>query len=290
MERAILKTLIYADIFDYPLLSHEVHKWLIGKKLSIEQVEKILKRLVKNRKIGFKDGMYFLRGRKELTGKRLQNETISQKYYQKALWIGRIFKLIPWIQLVGISGSLAMRNADKQADIDLFIISRSKRVWLTRLLAALILELAGQRRSREAGKKDSAGKICLNLLLSEEALEQSHNLYMAHEVLQMKVLWDRDKMYKKFLEANIWTDSFLPNWIGMSGVERGIGKTIRRRWKIFDILEKIFETLQIRYMGKFSGHEKVSDQVLYFHPDDIGGWVVKEYQRKTKILSLKLKA
>ncbi len=281
MEKAILKTLVYADLFDYPLLAQEIHKWLIGRQSSIEQVDKILIRLVKNKKIGFKKGVYFLKNRSKLADIRHEREVISQKYYQKAVWVARLFKIVPWIQLVGISGSLALRNADKKADIDLFVITRRKRVWLSRLLSAFILELLGVRRAREASVTESAGKICLNLLISEDAMLQStHNLYIAHEVLQMKVLWERQKTYQRFLEANEWAFEFLPNWIGMTAVEKKIGKGIKKQWRFFDWLEYLVEVLQRRYMGRVLREEKVGHQMAYFHPDDAGEWVMREYSKK----------
>lgn len=285
MEKAILKTLIYADIFDYPLLSHEIHKWLIGKEATIEQVEKGLKKLVKNKKILLKEGVYFLKKRSELIQKRQNREKISQKYYGKARWIARLFRIIPWIQLVGISGSLAMRNAEKTDDIDLFVITSSNRVWLTRMFCALILELLGERRKRGVSEKESAGKICLNLLIAEDALEQSkQDLYIAHETLQMKVLWERNKTYHKFLELNQWTGKFLPNWIGISAVEKQISSNKPKAWKVVDWTEKISEVLQRRYMGKLSGSEVVGHQMLYFHPYDQGPGVLEKYAKKIKKL------
>ena len=80
MEKAILKTLIYANIFDYPLLAHEIHKWLIGKVVTIEQTEKALKKLVKTKKIILKDGVYFLKRRSELIEVRQKREKVSKKY------------------------------------------------------------------------------------------------------------------------------------------------------------------------------------------------------------------
>lgn len=288
MEKAILKTLIYADIFDYPMLAHEIHKWLIKKEASIEQIEKALKRLVNQKKIVLKQGVYFLKRRSELIGIRQEREVVSQKYYAKAQWIGRFLRIIPWIQLVGISGSLAMRNAEESDDIDLFVITRSNRVWLTRLCTALILELFGERRKRDASPKESQSKICLNLLLSEDALEQKkHNLYIAHEILQLKVLWERSKTYQKFLEANQWAMAFLPNWIGISAVEKRIQPGLKRNWQFVDMIEKMLEVLQIRYMGKLSGSEVVGHQALYFHPEDAGVWVMKEYERRVKLLKRK---
>lgn len=283
MEKAIVKTLIYADLFDYPMLSQEIHKWLIGKNAPIEQVEKALKKLVKSKKVFLKQGVYFLKNRSALVKIRQDREKVSQSYYIKARWIARLFKIIPWIQLVGISGSLAMRNADKTDDIDLFIISKPNRVWLTRLLSALILELVGERRLRDASRKESQSKVCLNLLISEDALVQSkQNLYIAHEILQLKVLWERSKTYQKFLESNEWTVKFLPNWIGISAVEKRISSGMRKNWLLFDYLEKIVEVLQRRYMGQINGSELVGHQMLYFHPEDQGVRILTEYYKRTK--------
>lgn len=285
MEKAILKTLIYADIFDYPLFAYEVHKWLIGKEASIEQIEKILKRMVKNKKITAKEEMFFLRGRVNRVEKRLANEKNSHKFYGKAQLISQFFRIIPWIQLVGISGSLAMRNADQKADIDLFVVTRKNRVWLSRLFSAFILEFLGQRRRRGESRAEGAGKICLNLLISEDVLEQpKQNLYIAHEVLQMKVLWERGKTYQKFLEQNAWVKKYLPNWIGMSAVERQLGRYSRRSWAIGDFFERVVGLLQMRYMGKIEGAEVVKQQALYFHPEDNGTRVMQIYESKVKKL------
>jgi hypothetical protein len=285
MEKAILKTLIYADLFNYPMLSQEIHKWLINQVATIDQVEKALKRAVDRKKIAKKSGMYFLNRRSALIQIRKDREQISQRYYYRSQWAANILKIIPWIQLVGISGSLAMRNADEKADIDFFIITRVRRIWLSRLLAIGLLELFGIRRSRDASLKESSGKICLNLFISEEVMHQpDHNLYVAHEVLQMKVLWQREKVYQRFLEMNQWVFNFLPNWIGMSAVERKISQGIKKQWLFFDWLEKIVEILQRRYMGRVLGQEKVGHQMAYFHPEDAGEWVMKQYQRRVAFL------
>ncbi len=288
MEKAILKTLIYADIFDYPLFAYEIHKWLIEKEASIEQIEKKLNKLVRDKKISQKEEMFFLRGKKNMIEKRLANEKTSHQFYGKAQWVSQFFRIIPWVQLVGISGSLAMRNADKNADIDLFVVTRKNRVWLSRLFCALILELLGQRRKRGESRILGAGKICLNLLISEDVLEQSNkNLYIAHEVLQMKVLWEREKTYQKFLEHNSWTKKYLPNWIGMSAVERQLGNYSRQTWIAGDFFEKVLGFLQRRYMGKIKGDEVIKQRSLYFHPEDSGVEVLRTYQLKVKKLLLR---
>lgn len=214
MEKAILKTLIYADIFDYPLKVYEIHKWLIGKQASLRQVEKAVEKLRVKGKVVRGEDYYFLPGRHQLLAKRQRRQQQSVKYFRKAKLLTVILKLIPWIKLIGISGGLAMENAQKGDDIDLFIITAKNRLWISRLLALGLLSLTGQRRKVGQNGKKVAGKLCLNILLEEDRLAQiNKDIYLAHEVLQMRVLWQREKVYSKYLSENTWVFKFLPNWI-----------------------------------------------------------------------------
>lgn len=215
MEKAILKTLIYADIFDYPLRAYEIHKWLIGRKATLRQIERALDKLSKKKKVKNQRGYFFLRD--GLVRKRILRRRGSQRFLLKAKFTTWFLKIIPWIKLVGISGGLAMENASKVDDIDLFLITARNRLWITRLLALILLSLTGQRRQVGQKGRKIAGKLCLNILLEEGSLEQtSKDIYLAHEVLQMRVLWQRNGIYKKYLEDNSWAFKYLPNWIGQA--------------------------------------------------------------------------
>ncbi len=290
MEKAILKTLVYADIFDYPLKIFEIHKWLIGRKTTLRQMEKALLRLSQKSKVKSKNGYYFLTRRANLVVKRNHEEKQSVKYLTKAKILTSILKLIPWIKLVGISGGLAMENASKQDDIDLFIITSKNRLWISRLFILGTLSMVGQRRKvGEMGGK-IAGKLCVNTLLEEDKLEQSNkDIYLAHEVLQMKVLWQRDGVYQKYLEDNDWAFKFLPNWVGdvdtsLRGVKRrsNLEKRLPRSQGslAMTFLENITKWLQLKIMQKPQGMERIEDGALYFHPQDIRLKILKLYRQK----------
>src|SRR5690348_14536246 len=112
--QAILATLAYFDIFDYPLTKKEIEKF-IGASFSPENLDLGLKK----RKISKKGEYFFLEGRKEIVQKRLEKEKISEKKLKKAYSSLRWIKYVPTILYVGISGSLAMKNAKISDDIDL---------------------------------------------------------------------------------------------------------------------------------------------------------------------------
>lgn len=284
MEKAILKTLVYSDIFDYPLTLREIHKWLINKKANLRNIER---KLYKVSSLEYRGKFHFLKGRSNIVRKRLQRQKQSKIYLRKAKIISWIFKIIPFIKLVGISGGLSMENAGKAGDIDLILITSKNRLWICRLLALFILELTGQRRKATHSIKQAAGKICLNILLEEDKLEQKKkNLYTAHEVLQMKVLWQRDGVYSKYLEDNEWVFKYLPNWINQYQVSsiKYYGKnkkTLNTKYiihiPIWDILESLAKKFQLWYMKPPQGLERIEEGALYFHPKDRGEEVLKKY-------------
>lgn len=275
MERAILKTLVYADIFDYPLTLREIHKWLIGKKASLRQIK------MDQRKY------YCLPGREKIIKIRKQRIKQSKIYLRKAKIICQLLRIIPWIKLVGISGGLAMENAGKKDDIDLILITAKNRMWISRFLALGLLSLTGQRRKRDDLPLKVAGKLCINTLLEEDCLEQSSkDIYLAHEVLQMKVLWQRDGIYSKYLEDNSWVFKYLPNWINQYQVlsSKYYGKSHNTKYiihnTILNIFEKIAKKFQLWYMKSPKGMERIEDGALYFHPKDCRKEILAKFKLK----------
>ncbi|MDP3974335.1 MAG: hypothetical protein Q8P92_05890 [Candidatus Daviesbacteria bacterium] len=293
MEKAILKTLIYADVFDYPLRVWEVHKWLIGKQAILRQVEKVLNKLVQSEKCKVKSGYYFLHGRSGIVKRRQLREKQSGKFLRKARGCVWFLKIIPWIKMVGISGGLAMGNSSKADDIDLFIITARDRLWLSRLLILGMLSLIGQRRMVSHTRKEAAGKICPNILIDEEHLRQERqDIYTAHEVLQMRVLWERDGVYSKYLLGNEWAFRFLPNWVG-DRIKNNELRTKHKKhnssflllYSIFDIFENLVKKFQMWCMKSPQGMERIKDGALYFHPNDMRPQVLDIYKQKVKSLS-----
>lgn len=293
MENAILKTLIYSSIFDYPLKVYEIHKWLIGTNGTLRQLQKALN---KQTKIKSEKGYYFLGRPNGQVLKRKRKEKQSEIYFKKAKRLSQILKLVPWIKLVGVSGGVAMNNAGKSDDIDFFIIAGKNRIWVSRLLTIGLLSLVRQRRKRADKGRKIAGKLCLNILLEEDKLEQKNkDIFVAHEVLQMKPLWQRDGIYSKYLEDNAWAMKFLPNWVGnitskynvssimYSGGSKKSHHTLYTILDTFvDFLENLAKWLQLRIMQEPQGMERIEQGALYFHPDDCRNKVLSEYKIKLK--------
>jgi hypothetical protein len=206
----ILATVAYADIFDYPLTKVEIGRWLIGQKISQPVVDATLKKLVNQ---SIYDQLYFcLPGRTEIILKREERQkfAISKIIIAKkaAAWLS----LIPTVRFVGVTGGLAIRNTRDNDDIDLFIIASNGCIWITRLLVVLLIDLILSRR--KVGESDVSNKICLNMFITPRALafpKIKQDLFLAHEVMQMKSVIDKDNLYHQLLILNKWVKKYLPN-------------------------------------------------------------------------------
>lgn len=293
MEKAIIKTLIYYEIFGFPLKAWEIHKWLTEKEFSLQQVEKKLIKLKNESRIMNQGDYWFLSGKKGLVKQRLEKEKVSKKHLRTAKYISHLFKIIPWIKLVGISGSLSMMGSGRKDDIDIFIITRDNRIWISRLALILLTSLTGLRRKRREKILSANGKVCINLILEESNLaQQKRNIYIGHEILQMKVLWQRDEVYSKFLHDNFWAFKYLPNWkSGQKMVEsrwrRADGKKQKKNKELgfIDWLEVMAKKLQLKIMGSPDKSERIENGALYFHPEDKGVKILGEYKKRTNLLN-----
>src|SRR3989344_4082796 len=106
LSQSILATLFYHDIFDYPLISEEIHQYLINNQTSQSRVESELLHLHQSSKIGQKDQYYFLKGRSKIVKLRRQRVRHSRVKFKKAYFFAQVLKIIPSLKLVAISGAL----------------------------------------------------------------------------------------------------------------------------------------------------------------------------------------
>src|SRR3989344_409226 len=287
LSSAILLALAYHDIFEYPLDSSEIYDLLVKKKVRKESIARELERLRAIGKIGGSDRYFFLKNRKKITRIRKLRAKYSQAKLRKAAFFAGLLRIIPSVKLVAISGALAMKNSRKDDDIDLVIVTQKNKLWTARFLANLLL-LPFKRDP--AGQKIS-DRACLNMFLDESDLSiKDHNMYTAHEICQMKLIWDRDNTYSKFLRAKAWIRGYLPNW-HESRVENQSRKSKSRSFFSlytvhFDLIERLLRNFQLWYMNKKLTTERISSTQLFFHPKDTRDWVIGEYGRRLRKLGI----
>lgn len=274
-------TVSYADIFGYPLTSKEARFWFASRKISSKT------RLTIGRTITKKEGFFTLRGRESLIKTRMKRSAASANKWRIARAVAENLLAIPTIRLVGVTGALAMDNATEEDDIDFFVVTAKGALWITRGIATVMLDVTGKRRKPyDTSIRD---KICLNMFMSEDDLgvrRDRHDLFSAHEVLQMKPIGERRHGYRNFLRANTWTRGFLPNaWSGIYRRTRGIplyaDPPIILVW-LMKVLEMPAKLLQMWYMRRRRTSEIATDTLLQFHPRDVRPRVIKEFAIRMK--------
>jgi hypothetical protein len=202
VEQAILKTVLYSDLFDYPLTSDEIAHYLIKARADADSVRQRLSQPIwLDGQIARVDRFVTARGRESIVARRLDRTRTSDRLWRSARRFARVLAALPFVRMVGITGALAMNNSGAADDIDVLIVTAAHRVWLTRALS-IALVYAG---------KIFGDTLCPNYVLSENTLRlETRTLFTAHEFTQMVPLYGLT-VYACMRQANDWIDSLLPN-------------------------------------------------------------------------------
>jgi hypothetical protein len=197
----------YADVFDYPLTTTQIHRYLVG--VEADQAD-VLQALDDNRftSLGLeRHGAYVtLLERSELVELREWRGQVASRMWPLALHYGQAIAALPFVRAVFLTGALAVANVDPGDDFDFLIVTAPNRLWLTRaIVIGLVVKPAGRR----------GHEICPNYLLSLLRLDfEEQNLYIAHELAQMVPLAGIH-IYHRMRAVNHWMTRFLPNACGL---------------------------------------------------------------------------
>lgn len=272
LDKRDILSIIYHDIFDYPLTIPEIIKWRAGKK--VPDVYPLLK-------IEKRQGYYFLEGKKGYISSRLLKERDARRKLIIAKKASRVLSFLPFIKMVAVSGALAMGNTKKEDDIDLFLISKGGFLWLSRILSLFFLQLFGFK-FRRFGSEKKEDRLCLNMWFDEGSLVwRQRNIYTAHEIAQIIPLVNKEKSYEQFILKNKWIDDFWPNAVRLKKFKEKGNK--KKKDGFFFTLFSFFEPLAYRvqnwYMRGKVTKETVTLTRAIFHPLDRSKEVVLQFNR-----------
>lgn len=205
MEQQLFDTLHYFLRFHYPPTVAEVQKY-IQMPVTEFEIKKEVERLQASGVIRVEQERIFLIDR-NYDGYFVRKQQSEELLANARSYLTNL-EYIPFIELIGISGSMSMLNGNNLDDIDLFIITRSGTIWTTRFLVLLYKKFV-YTLNPYIGKK-----LCFNMFFAEEGLKiqkEKQNIYVAHEILQLKVFYNRKGIYHRFLFENEWVHTIFPN-------------------------------------------------------------------------------
>lgn len=199
LETAVLKTLSFASLFRYPLQEQEILGGLLEAAASPEELRNALQRLLSAGKVQKDNEFYYLPGESHFVALRRKRQDISQSILERnrrwLTWVAHF----PGVEAVALSGTLAFANCESTDDLDLFVITQPRRLWLTYLCLAILLKLCRRRRL-----------LCLNYLVARDADPPvQQNLFVAHQIVHLRPVFQPQTILS-YQESQPWTRSYLP--------------------------------------------------------------------------------
>ena len=161
-----------------------------------------------------KDG-YLFTSQDQSIASRCERERMSAaKLDSAACFANLLTRLVPFIRTIAVTGSVAYGSADKWDDIDLFVVTERKRLWLSAFLMLLQVRL-----SKVLGVRAShLSNFCLSYMHDQEAFSKESrrnrtNALFARELLKAKPVAGKDE-YRRILEENRWVSELYstPYW------------------------------------------------------------------------------
>jgi glycosyltransferase involved in cell wall biosynthesis len=270
ISEAALKTLAYADLFDYPLRAEEVHEGLLDCGASIEEVREVLEALESHGVIARTGPLFFIRGRGKIVAVREQRRQQTRRLLQKHARLIKFVIKFPFVRSIALSGAAAFENSHHRDDLDLFVITAGKRLWSVYTALALLLKLMGKRRL-----------LCLNCLVDLDHLSiDEGDFFVAHQIAFLRPLSGIEH-FKKFQAANAWVSAHLPQCRLRSADSlpakmpallandgqpesfwlKKLAETIWS-WRLFDYLERLIFGFYRRRIRRLTEHARAEAVVV----------------------------
>lgn len=306
LRNSILVTIIYYDIFDYPLTLVEVYKYLVNPgrlskiqggigEIKLSAIIDELDKLVDSGIISQNNGFYSLGGRTDLYEVRIERDKISARKWKKFLWMVRSLSLAPYLRGVFASGSMAIDNTTEESDFDVLVIARSGRLYTCRFFLWVITSILGIRRKKN--QKVAPDKLCFNHYITDDNLYINHeSIFNAQTYINLKPVMIEPEIFYKFYTENLWLNNYAynfhpqKNFVGRSAKPSSmflvLAKTVESVIDSFpgDTAERFFKYFQQKriksdpVIHESGGRIIFTDQELEFHPHSFERVVIEKYK------------
>ena len=202
VKQDILATLTYFDIFDYPLTQIEIAQFLKSNYCQ-DEFTKGLINLTSENWIYKYDDFYMLQDNYSLVHRRRKGNIQAKAMLKTAEKIAGFLSAFPFVKGVAVSGSLSKNFADKNSDIDFFIITEKNKLWLARTFMHCFKKIAMLFKKQDW--------FCMNYYVDEEMLQiKERNIYTATEIATLLPLRGI-RVFQEFFNHNAWSKKILPN-------------------------------------------------------------------------------
>ncbi|MBK8612102.1 MAG: hypothetical protein IPN85_01190 [Flavobacteriales bacterium] len=201
-ERAVVRALLYFDIFRHPLREDELRRFLSTECPDEHCVEVAINTLAEEGLLHRVGEHFMLNGSSASVTERLEAEERARRRMAKARSMSQLMSHFPFVRGILLSGSMSKGVLAEDGDIDYFVITQPGRLWVARtlLIAFKKVFLFNSRRD-----------FCVNYFVDTEHLViEDKNLFTATEVMTLVPMAGRT-VCGAFFAANTWAGTHLPN-------------------------------------------------------------------------------
>jgi hypothetical protein len=202
LAASFLRTLLYFDVFSYPLTREELFNYSNQENFDKQEGTRTLENLLEQHLINSYLGYYFIGNSIEKIRKRIAGNKLVNKRMKNARFFSGIIASFPFTRGVYISGSLSKGYMDEESDIDYFILTSPNKLWLCRTLLILFKKII---------LLNSHKNFCINYLVDIDHLGiKERNIYTATEVALLLPMYNF-QLFEIFLKENSWVKAYYPN-------------------------------------------------------------------------------
>ena len=284
LREAIIRTVCYFDLFDFPLSRAEICDRLYGSDAGAHEVDAAVATLLDSKILKEENGFISLSDRDGLSAVRAERKIFSDRKWKRARRWERIFAALPDVELVGVGNTLAYDNAKDGSDIDFFIVTAPGAVWRTRFFCAALAAVFDLRPKAD----DNRDKLCLSFFVTADSLDmqafaiRSDDIYMRYWTRQMTPLAGKLSAFELFRVVNRGVS--VREKIGSSVVLRLLFSPLAllpgsfmRNWQ-----KRHFPQALIEAEARHDGSVIISDSVLKFHVNDRRAYIYDRWQKRVK--------
>lgn len=252
IDQAIKKTIEYSEKFGMKLSEEQLWSRLMGSAIYSEQeFEK-------------KIGRFGLIKKTSINSEARKKMLMAEKMAEKMIANNKD------ILMIAVTGSVAADSCQRNDDIDMLVVTKDSRLWLSRL-KLLFLLAKNKDKFRRYGKREKRDAFCFNMWLEEKSLKLPGNKRSERSAVDLvlsRVIVDRNNLYRKFIKENDWAKKWIATGYELKSNElrvknRKIGKN--KKNIIGDLMNLVAFVGQYIYMFPKITKETVGLKMAFFH-------------------------
>lgn len=149
------------------------------------------------------EDFYCIQPAESIVQRRKKGNQAAERFLQLASKKASFIAKFPFVRAVMASGSLSKGYMDEKSDLDFFIITAPRRLWIARTLLVIYKRLF---------LLNSHKYFCVNYFVDERHLEiEEKNLFTATELATALPLYGA-QYYQQLMAMNPWLKKVFPNY------------------------------------------------------------------------------